>query len=90
MVYYTVKSLDSHIPAPKLPIYSVSEMNPDDKILLYHNDGSRVLGKSFQYLDKETNLKLQILKLLILQRWYRQYSNTLFFLYPAHKYEFSK
>lgn len=53
-------------------------MNPVDKILLYHNDGSRVLGKSFQYLDKETSLKLQILKPLILQRWYRQYSYTLF------------
>lgn len=63
-------------------------MNPDDKILLYHNDGSRVLGKSFQYLDKETNLKLQILKLLILQRWYRQYSNTLFFCIQATNMSF--
>lgn len=67
MAYYTVKSLDSHIPAPKLPIYSISEMKPDDKILLYHNDDSRILGKSFQFLNKETSLKLQILKPLILQ-----------------------
>lgn len=54
-------------------------MNPDDKILLYLNDDSQILGKSFQYLDKETSLKLQVLKLLILKRWYTQYSNTLFF-----------